>query len=284
MENTHENTAQNSGNIFSEIVFPHPHMPQVRADVLGEVSHWPISNSTSFLWFITILFLLFAYAIKRFTLVPGFFQSSVELFLETIEGLMKSFTNDRAHRIKELLFPISAIFLIVGAINILGSLPIITEFTWGEEGHLVPLFRKSTSDINVTFPLALTIVLSMQYFGVKNWGFFGYIKRFFPIDKLIHESKKGFGGFLIGLIEIFIGFIELVSEFIKVISLSLRLFGNMFAGEIVFVIITSAFALAIPALWIGFDLMVAVIQTLVIGALTTVYYIMVIKEPGEQSH
>ncbi len=273
-----------SRDFFSEILRPVAHIPPIRAEIVGSVNSWPISNTTTFLLFITVLFFAFSYFAKRFKLIPGFFQSLFELLFEAIGNLLHSLTNGRAHRVKELIFPITAIFLMVGAINIIGSFPIISQFTWAEGAEHFPLFRKATSDINVTFPLAITIVLSMQYFGVANWGLIGYFKRFFPIDVLIKESKHGIGGFFLGLIEMFIAFIELISEFIKVISLSLRLFGNMFAGEIVFAIITGAFALVIPAIWIGFDLMVAVIQTLVIGCLTAVYYVMVIKEPDTQSH
>jgi F-type H+-transporting ATPase subunit a len=281
MENHSENTEK---SLISQILFPHPHMPGVRADVLNSENSWPISNTTTFLWFITILFVIFYFVAKRFKEVPTFFQSIVELFVEGIEGLINSLTGGKAHRNVELLYPIAAIFLIVGAINIIGSFPIITQFTWPEGGHLVPLFRKATSDINVTFPLALTIVLSMQFFGVKNWGFFGYFKRFLPLHILWKESKKGLGGFFLGLIEVFVGLLELVSEFVKIISLSLRLFGNMFAGEILLAILTGIFAIALPAIWLGFDFMVAIIQTVVIGCLTAVYYVLVVKEKGEHGH
>lgn len=285
MENHETPTNEQHGSLVSEVLFPHPHMPGVKADVLTHEGAWPISNTTTFLWFITFLFVIFTFAAKRFTVIPGFFQSLVEVLLEMIENLMNSLSGGRSHRAKQLLFPIAAIFLIIGSINIIGSFPIITQFTWSEGGHLVPLFRKATSDINVTLPLALTIVLSMQYFGVKNWGFFGYVKRFVPLHTLYKETKEhGIGGFFMGLIEILVGFLELVSEFVKVISLSLRLFGNMFAGEVLLAILTGIFAIALPAVWLGFDFMVAIIQTLVLGCLASVYYMMVVREEGQKGH
>jgi F-type H+-transporting ATPase subunit a len=125
----------------------------------------------------------------------------------------------------------------------------------------------------------------MQFFGVKNWGFFGYFKRFLPLHIVYKETKhNGIGGFFLGLIEVFVGLLELISEFVKVISLSLRLFGNMFAGEILLAILTGIFAIALPAVWLGFDFMVAVIQTVVIGCLTAVYYVLVVKEEGQEGH
>lgn len=285
----HQNTSASyvSGDeksLISQIIFPHPHIPQVKADILGYFSEWPISNTTTFLWFIVVLFFIFYYSIRKFQEIPSYFQSLVELFMESIESLINSLTGGKAHRTSELLFPIAAIFLIIGSVNIIGSFPIITQFTWNEGGTLIPLFRKATSDINVTFPLALTIVLSMQIFGIRNWGFFGYTKRFFPLDTFWKNSKQGIGGFFLGLIELFVGLLELVSEFVKIISLSLRLFGNMFAGEILLAILTGIFAILLPAVWLGFDFLVAVIQTVVIGCLTAVYYTLVVREKDQKGH
>ena len=223
MENA-ETNPQIERSLSSQILFPHPHMPSVKADVLGFFDGWPISNTTTFLFFTLILFVIFTYSTKNFKAVPNFFQSIVEVLLESIENLINSLTGGKKHRNLELFYPIAAIFLIVGTINILGSFPIISEFTWKEGEHIMPFFRKATSDINVTLPLALTIVLSMQFFGVKNWGFFGYFKRFLPLDALWKGAKKGFGEFALALIEVFVGMLEFVSEIVKVISLSLRLF------------------------------------------------------------
>jgi F-type H+-transporting ATPase subunit a len=268
----------------ASLLFPHPHMPGVKADEVFQIAGWPVSNSTTFLLFITVLFFLFYFAVKKFKAVPGFFQSLVEMLLESIEGLLTSLTGGKSHRVAQLMFPIATIFLVVGSINIIGSFPIINQFTIQAGEHVVPLFRKATSDINVTLPLALAIVLSMQVFGVINWGFFGYFKRFFPLHTLWHETKHhGVGGFFMGVIELFVGLLEFISECVKVVSLSLRLFGNMFAGEILLAILTGIFAIALPAVWLGFDFMVAVIQTIVIGCLTSVYYVLVVKEEGQES-
>jgi F-type H+-transporting ATPase subunit a len=219
--------------------------------------------------------------VRSFKAVPGMFQSLVEILFEKIEGLIVSLSGGKQHRALELLYPIAAVFFIIGFINIVGSFPVLNQIMWSHDGHSVPLLRKSTSDINTTIGLALAIVLTVQYFGVKNWGFFGYFSRFFPFGHLFSSMKKGFGAFAMALIEFFVGLLEFISEIVKVVSLSLRLFGNMFAGEILFAILTGMFAIALPALWLGFDFMVAIIQTMVIGCLTAVYYMLVVKEEGQ---
>jgi F-type H+-transporting ATPase subunit a len=283
VEHKTEAIAENR-SLISEIFFPHPHMPAIKADILGSVNNWPISNSSMFLFLMVLFFSIFAIFVQKFKTIPGKFQSIVEILIESITGLLSSLTSGKDHRAKELFLPIVSIFLIIGGINIIGSFPIINQITWNDGHHIVPMFRKSTADINTTLPLALAIVLSMQFFGVKNWGFFGYFKRFFPIHIFIREAKHGGMGIFTGFIELFVGLLELVSEFVKVISLSLRLFGNMFAGEILLAILMGIFAFMLPAVWMGFDLLVAVIQTIVIGCLASVYYLFVVKEDGQEGH
>jgi F-type H+-transporting ATPase subunit a len=269
-------------SLISEILFPHPHIPTIKADILGNINNWPIANSTVFLFFMIILFGIFSLVSRKFSLIPGKFQSIVEMLVDAIYSLLNSLTSGKEHRSKQLFVPIVSIFLVIGSINIIGSFPIISQFTWNDGHNIVPMFRKATADINTTLPLALAIVLSMQFFGIKNFGFFGYFKRFFPIHILIKEFKHGPIGIFTGIVEMFVGLLELVSEFIKVVSLSLRLFGNMFAGEILLAILMGIFAIGLPAVWLGFDFMVAVIQTVVIGCLTSVYYMFVVKEEGEK--
>lgn len=277
-------TTTHPQSLLESILFPHAHMPGIAADVVGYIGPLPILNTTVFLWFITAVFFLFVFVVSRFKAVPGFFQSLVEMLFESIASLMKSLTGGRDHRTRELLFPIAAVFLIVGAINILGSFPILPQITLSHDGHLVPLFRKATADINTTLGLALVIVISMQFFGVKNWGFFGYFAHFFPLGHFFKSFKKGAGAVAMAFIELFVGLLEFISEMVKVVSLSLRLFGNMFAGEILLGILTGIFAFVLPAVWLGFDFMVAVIQTIVIGCLAAVYYMLVVKEEGQKGH
>jgi F-type H+-transporting ATPase subunit a len=272
----HRTETHKEGTIWQ----PTAHMPGIKADIIGHVGAFPISNTTTFLWFITVLFILFSYLSTKTKLLPGFFQSMFEMLFEAIENLVHSLTGGKLHRVDELLYPIAAIFLIIGSINILGSFPIITQFTI----DYVPLFRKATADINTTLGLSIVIVFMMQVFGVRNWGFFGYFKRFVPLHHIWHGMQSGIGGFFMGLIELFVGLLELISEFVKVISLSLRLFGNMFAGEILLAILTGIFAFGLPAVWLGFDFLVAIIQTVVMGCLVAVYYTLVVKEEGQEGH
>ena len=97
---------------------------------------------------------------------------------------------------------------------------------------IVPFFRAPSSDLNLTLSLALMTMVLVEVFGLWEHGF-GYLGHFIRF--------KGFArqGFWLGLIDFFVGLIELVSEFFKIVSFSFRLFGNIFAGEVVLIVILS---------------------------------------------
>ena len=83
---------------------------------------------------------------------------------------------------------------------------------------------------------------------------------------------------MLGIIHFFVGLIEVIGEVAKVISLSLRLFGNMFAHEVLMIILLGAFSIGVPALWMGMGILVGVVQAVVFTALITVYYSLLVRE------
>ena len=85
------------------------------------------------------------------------------------------------------------------------------------------------------------------------------------------------------IIDFLIGLLDIISEFAKVISLSLRLFGNMYAGEILASILLGAFALMVPAPWLAMNLLVAVIQAIVFGSLCAAYYTLAVQNDEESA-
>jgi F-type H+-transporting ATPase subunit a len=128
-----------------------------------------------------------------------------------------------------------------------------------ETKHMVPLFRAGTADINMTLALALVTVFSIQYFGISYLGlsYFG---------KFLNFSNP---------ITFFVGILELVSEFARILSFAFRLFGNVFAGEVLLLVIASLSPIFFPILPIpfyGLELFVGFIQAVVFGMLSLVLY------------
>jgi F-type H+-transporting ATPase subunit a len=128
----------------------------------------------------------------------------------------------------------------------------------GRAGILVPYLRGASTDLNTTLAIAIVAMISVQFFGFKALGFSGYAGKFF-----INPIKDPIGSFVGGL--------EFIGEFIKVISFTFRLFGNMFAGEIL--LIAMGFLLPLIGIipFLGLELFVGVIQAAIFSVLTLIF-------------
>jgi F-type H+-transporting ATPase subunit a len=125
-------------------------------------------------------------------------------------------------------------------------------------GLLVPYFRGASTDLNTTLAIALIAMVSVQFWGFRNLGIKGYGGKF-----IFNPIKKP--------IEAFVGVLELFGELIKVISFTFRLFGNMFAGEIL--LIAMAFLLPLIGIipFLGLELFVGLIQAVIFSVLTLIF-------------
>jgi len=158
-----------------------------------------------------------------------------------------------------------------------------------EGGHyvLAPMFRAATTDMNFTVALALVSVTLTQYFGVMALGV-GYFGKFIGIGGIIKAFTKpglGCGGrigaFFMGIIDIFIGIVETISEIGKVISFSFRLFGNIFAGEVLLGVMAFLIPYVISLPFFGLELFVGVVQALVFMMLTVAFFVVAVSGHGE---
>ncbi len=142
------------------------------------------------------------------------------------------------------------------------------EVAAAEGGHTqkaVPIFRPGSADLNTTIALALFSVFMTQVFGVQALGL-GYFKKY------VNFSSP---------IMFFVGILELVSEFAKIISFAFRLFGNIFAGEVLLVVISSLIPLVVPMPFYGLELFVGFIQALVFAMLSLVFFNMATQSHDE---
>jgi F-type H+-transporting ATPase subunit a len=149
-----------------------------------------------------------------------------------------------------------------------------TEHPGVEEAVIIPLFRAPSSDLNLTFALALIAVVLTQVFGVWERGL-AYFGNFIRLGGF---AKKGFG---MGLIDFFVGLLEGVSEIAKILSFSFRLFGNVFAGEVVLIVISSLVSLGALLLVFGLEIFVGFIQAFVFFILSLVFFSVATQHHGE---
>ena len=159
----------------------------------------------------------------------------------------------------------------------------------GEELYaLIPMFRAPTTDLNVTIALALVAVIMTQYFGVKALGI-GYFGKFIAVGGIVRAfTKKGLGcagrfaAFGMGLIDTFIGVVETISEIGKIVSFSFRLFGNIFAGEVLLGVMAFLIPYIISLPFYGLELFVGFVQALVFMMLSVAFFVVATTSHGEE--
>jgi F-type H+-transporting ATPase subunit a len=169
----------------------------------------------------------------------------------------------------------------------MGLLPGIGSFyrVLMHEGHLaqIPLLRPANADLNMTVSMAVLGVVASHFLGIITIGFFKYLNKFIKLGDLYHAFKSlNPTRILTAVIEFFVGFIEIFSEIAKMVSLSLRLFGNIFAGEVLLTVLASLIAgygaYLIPLPFMTLELLVGFIQAVVFSMLVLVYLSMATAE------
>jgi len=246
-------------------------------ETIAFIGGFKIANSTMFLIFIVLLLALFCFlVVKKFKIRAGSVQIVTEMIYEGIGSFIDQITGSRERTNK--IYPIIAtIFIFVGISNLIGLIPGLTSIKIGD----VSLFRSPTADFNTTFVLAFGSVLVLQLVSIREWGLFEHINKFVKVKDVYRGFQGGMKSGLMAIIDFFIGLLDIIGEFAKIFSLSLRLFGNMYAGEVLMIIIMGGLAYIVPSLWLSMNILVGVIQALVFGSLVAAYYMLAIK-PDEE--
>lgn len=271
------------------------------AEKVLDLGGLPISNSMLTGWVASVLLILLAlYVRKTISMHPGKLQVMVEGVIGGLYSLFEGILGDKV----KVFFPLLAtFFLFIIVNNWLGLLPGVgtigfthTEAAAHEEASndtnvvadphgepvvsethesdpyavvegekkpeaaahekFTPLFRAATADLNTTIALALIAVLSLQFYGVKYLGLGAHLKKYFNFSNPIMT---------------FVGLLELIGEFSRVISFAFRLFGNIFAGEVLLAVIAFLVPVIVPIPFLGMELFVGFIQALVFTMLTSVF-------------
>lgn len=241
----------------------------ITPEVLVHIGSFPISNTIINTLFVDVVLIGTAMYIKNnLTKIPGTFQNIVEFVIGTLYDVTKSIANQHAAKI----FPyFASFFIFILVSNWSGLIPGLTSIgiKSTEEGHhIIPLMRNATSDLNVTFALSLVSLVATHMLSIQTIGIKEYLGRFFSLNP----------------INLFVGILEIISEITKIISLSFRLFGNIFAGEIVLVTISSLFAFLVPIPFLFMEVIVGVVQALVFSLLTMVFMAILMTPHHEEKH
>lgn len=236
-----------------------PHI-EIAAEKLFKILNLPVTNTLLMSWVVLLLlagasFLVF----KKFKPVPTFLQNLWEIFVEKFLGTMESILGSREKAEKYLPLVVT-IFLFILVSNWLGIFPGVGSVGFYEYRHgekfFVPLFRSAASDLNFTLALAVLTVVLVNIYGAQALGLKKHLSKFFTF-----KNPIAFG----------VGLLEFISEFAKMISFSFRLFGNVFAGEVLLIIAAFLAPLVAPLPFLMLELFVGFIQALVFAMLTTVF-------------
>jgi F-type H+-transporting ATPase subunit a len=145
-----------------------------------------------------------------------------------------------------------------------------------EEGNFVgeirPFLRGINTDLNTPLALAIMSAIFVEFWGISTLGFSTYGRKFFNLGGLLRGIRKLSPALVFqGVVDAFVGFLELVSEMVRLISFTFRLFGNMFAGEVVILMFTFLVPLVFTLPFYGLEIFVGLIQAFIFAALTLVF-------------
>jgi F-type H+-transporting ATPase subunit a len=241
------------------------------AEKIAQIGPLPITNSMVMTWIAGIVLIVVAFfAIRKKSIVPRGVQNVVEMVIEFLFNTANEVIGDKK-RTKKYFPLLATIFLFVLLNNWLGLLPGVGTIGFNEIHHgeevFVPIQRSGNADLNMTFALAAITIISVQIFGIIAIGFFKYSGKFITFKNPINT---------------FVGFLELISEISRMISFAFRLFGNIFAGEVLLTVIAMILPYIAPLPFFGLELFVGAIQALVFTMLALVFIKMAITDHAEE--
>jgi len=240
----------------------------LKAETIFHIAGFPITNALLLSAVVFILLIVLAFVLKRrMSMVPGAVQNIAEMLVEGALGIMDTVLGNR--KTSEKYFPlVFTIFIFILFSNWLGLLPGVGSLVVHQGDASTPLFRSPASDLNFTLALALIAITFVNVASSAAIGFWKRISVFFNFH---------------GPVDFFIGILELISEFAKIISLSFRLFGNVFAGEVLLAIMAFLVPYVIPLPFLFLEIFVGSIQAFIFAMLTTVFIGMSLAVHGDEA-
>jgi len=223
------------------------------AETLVQIGVFKVTNALTNTLIVDAIIIAISFIIvKNIKLIPGLFQNIIEMIIQTFYEMTESVAQEKA----KLIFPyFMSFFIFILLSNWTALLPGVSSIGFFEDHKLIPLIRGATSDLNTTLGLAIVSIVATHIMSIKTVGIKDYLSRYISLNP----------------INLFIGILEVISEITKVISLSFRLFGNIFAGEIVLLTVSGIFAFLFPLPFLTLEIIVGLVQALVFSMLTMAF-------------
>ncbi|HNX11299.1 MAG TPA: F0F1 ATP synthase subunit A [bacterium] len=263
------------GNNSEQIV----HENTLYAEPIFHVGSFPITNSLLNSWLVVLIVVILALFLQRrkIRLIPRGLQNALEMVFELFFGLFDMVTGSRAKTLKFAPFVMTFFFFVLIS-NWMGLLPGVGSIGQVALEHgekvFIPYFRGGTADLNTTLALAIIGVVMSHILGVIALGWWKYLNKFLNFKVLLEIPKKVIKEptiLLVNPIKFFVGVIEIIGEFAKIASLSFRLFGNIFAGEVLLASMSAILAFGLPLPFMFLEVIVGLIQALIFSILVLIY-------------
>lgn len=264
------------------------HETTLYAEQITHLGPIPVTNALLTSYSVLLIIIVLAIIIRRsLKTIPGKLQNVLEIIMEGGLDLADQVTGNR--RLSMQIFPIAfCVFVFVLLNNWIGIFPgvgsigrIVLEHG---ENIFVPYLRGGTADINTTLALGILSVLGANIFGIVSIGIWKSFNKFINLKALgtiFTRVRHDPTVLIVAPITFFVGLIEIIGEVAKVASLSFRLFGNVFAGEVLLASMSAIFAFGIPIPFIFLEILVGLIQAVIFAMLTLVYYTIAASDHDE---
>jgi F-type H+-transporting ATPase subunit a len=269
----------------------------VRVDEVCE-SGFPFTNSLLMTFIVDLLlFATIFFGARNMKLIPQGFQNTVEAVIEAFYNFAQGIDRKNVAKFFPLCATIFLFFLyanftaLIPGVGSIGTCvvrqhvesthavaePEPSAFSGlpaycGEGSFIIPYLRAPAADLNATFAFALVALAMIQVFGFQALGW-KYLTKFFNFRE--------------GGMNAFVGIMELISEIARILAFAFRIFGNIFAGEVILVVMSFLFPYLLPLPFYGLEVFVAVIQAVIFSILTMVFMSIAVLEHGgheEQGH
>ena len=195
-----------------------------------------------------LIIISFSLALRKREIVPGKFQNFFEFILETVFSIFDGMTGNSKKT--EEIFPLAGtLFIFILLNNLIEVIPGLGIF---------PFLRAPSSDIHFTLALAIFSMVFVHVVAIQKLGGIAYLKKYIKLESPIM---------------FFVGALEAMGEITRTMSLGVRLFGNLFAGEILLTMVSFMIPFIVPLPFLGLEIFVGFIQALVFSSLITVFYV-----------
>lgn len=263
------------------------HEVTLYAEPIAHVGSFQITNSLITSWIAVFIIVVIAITLRlKLRQIPRGVQNFFEIMLNGALNLCDQVTGSR--KISTKVFPIAfTIFMFVLVNNWLGILPFggFGLIEKGSEGaSFIPFIRSGTADINTTLTLSLMAVIGANIFGIISigvWKTFNKYVNLKSLGSMVTKVRKEPTVLVVAPVTFFVGVLELIGEFAKVASLSFRLFGNVFAGEVLLLSMSALLSYGLPIPFLFLEIFVGVIQAFIFAILVLVYFTIASQDHDE---